>query len=144
MGTPIPDDEPLELIDRLLAGVVRLLCYAHGRPERASLERSWWILRSLKHGAEAALLGATMTPRSLSRAGRAMLVSHCDAERSSVYRCAAHLGLVPRVGRGPWIEPSGVPPLPSPGTSDVPQTDPVHVLPQTDSSRSSFGNLMGL
>lgn len=131
MATPIRDDEPLELIDRLLAGVVRLLCFAHGRPERTCLERSWWALRSLKHGAEAALTGITATPRTLSRTGRSLLLAHCDAERSNVYRCAAHLGLVPRTGTGTWSVSGGAAPPSGPKGNAVP-------------AGQSFGHLMGL
>lgn len=140
-------DGPLEMIDRLLAGVVRLLYFAQGRPERASLERSWWVLRSLKHGAEAALTGVTAERRSLSRTGRAMLIAYCNAERSGVYRCAAHLGLVPRMGTRTWMLPGGdgspmapggvVPPPPEgEGTGNI--------LAPTGTTGQSLGILMGL
>jgi hypothetical protein len=142
MTTPIPDDDPLELIDRLISGVVRLLCFAHGKPERISLERNWWSLRSLKHGAEAALQG-TATPRTLTRAGRAMLLAHCDAERSSVYRCAAQLGFVPRVIRRPSSERGGAPPSVDGAEDDEVETDPVRVQRQTNGS-SSLASLMGM
>ncbi|MBZ5709639.1 hypothetical protein [Nannocystis pusilla] len=142
MTTPIPDDDPLELIERLLGGVVCLLCYAHEKPERISLERSWWSLRSLKRGAEAALQG-TFTPRSLSRAGRVMLVECCDAERSNVYRCAAQLGFVPRVRCGTTTGPCGPPILADGAEHDVEEADPARIEPQTNVG-SSLGNLMGL
>ena len=49
------EHQPPELINRLITGVVHLIVFAHGRPERVRLERSWWALHSLKLGAEAAL-----------------------------------------------------------------------------------------
>ena len=107
-------EDPFELLERMLASLVRLLRLAEGMPDSVGLERMWWSLRGMKRGAEAALAGEAKR-RRLTPAGRTMLLTNCKAERAAVYRCAARLGLVPDIGRPASAPESDAPDASAPG-----------------------------
>ena len=97
----LPDDEPFELIEGLLAGVLHLIRLTEGASARVALEQRWWSLRGMKRGAEAVLAGSAANRRRMTTIGRRMLLANFKAERAGVYRCAACLGLVPCLGYRP-------------------------------------------